>query len=198
MSPTADDAILTKVDEAVAESRRRAGAWIACQAGCAECCYAAFPITALDAERLRRGLALLHPARAAAIVERARGYVESVRESFPGDWATGRLDASEEWRDWFFARQKGRAACPALDESRGECELYEHRPVACRLYGHLIQIGDAEPGLCRLCFVGAAAAEREACHVRLPESAVNDQGLEPGHTIVAFALTGYPGGRACS
>lgn len=186
-----DAQILEVIDAAISESRSRAGKWIACRAGCSECCYAAFPVTALDAERLRRGLATLDSARAEAIRERARRYVEAILLEFPGEWQSGRLDDNDEWRDWFFARMKGRAACPALDEARGECELYEHRPVACRVYGHLIQIGETAPGMCRLCFVGAQAQEIEAARVGVEDAAAIDEpGLADGETLVAFALAG--------
>lgn len=180
---SADDLILPAIEAAVAESRRRAGEWIACRAGCASCCHAAFPITALDAARLRAGLRG-HP-QAAAIRARAAAYAAAVRDTFPGEWATGRLTDDEVWRDWFFARMKGRMPCPALDVARGECALYEHRPVACRLHGHLIQIGDEETARCELCFVGATAAEMEGCCVRV-EDVASDGG--EGHTIVALAL----------
>lgn len=176
------------VDEAVTESRRRAGEWIACRAGCSDCCHAAFAITAADALRLRAGLAQLAPERRAAIVQRARAYGERVRFEFPGDTDTGQLVSNEEWQEWFFARQRG-IPCPALDAETGACELYEHRPVACRLYGHLIQIGDQEPGECALCFRGATAAEKEACRVRVDAAAVDDSALPEGRTIVALALS---------
>lgn len=185
----ADAQILALVDAALAESRRRAGPWIACRAGCAGCCHAAFPITALDVQRLERGLAGLAPAEAEAIRARARLYVDLIRDTFPGDWAAGRLDPNEEWRDWFFARWQGRAACPALDETSGECLLYEHRPVACRLYGHLIQIGETRPGQCHLCFAGAPPAALEAARVRIDPAAVDESSLPGGgQTLVAFAL----------
>jgi len=181
-----DELILPAVEAAVAESRRRAGEWIACRAGCAGCCNAAFAITALDASRLRAGLRG-HP-HEEAIRARAAAYAAAVRDTFPGEWAAGRLTDDEAWRDWFFARMKGRMACPALDVARGECELYEHRPVACRLHGHLIQIGAAaETSRCALCFVGATAAEMAACRVRVEECEV--PGLEESHTIVALALS---------
>ncbi len=182
-----DDLILPAVEAAVAESRRRAGEWIACRAGCASCCHAAFAITALDAERLRAGLAA-HP-NAAAIRARAAAYAAAIRDTFPGEWETGRLTEDETWRDWFFGRMKGGMPCPALDAARGECELYEHRPVACRLHGHLIQIGEGEEtARCELCFVGATAAEMVACRVRMIEPEVVGED-DRGQTIVALALT---------
>ncbi len=180
--------ILPLIDAAVSESQTRAGAWIACRSGCADCCHAAFAITALDARRLREGLAELPPERRAAIQERARSYAARIRFTFPGNWQTGELDLNEEWQEWFFARQRGQA-CPALAPVTGACELYEHRPVACRLYGHLIQIGDGAPSVCPLCFRGTSPAQREACRVHIDPAAIDDSSFPEGRTIVALALS---------
>ena len=51
------DAALTQiVDTALAEAARKSGAWLVCRPGCTECCMGPFPITQLDARRLREGL----------------------------------------------------------------------------------------------------------------------------------------------
>jgi len=49
------------------------------------------------------------------------------------------IDARED-RDEVLARlralpREGRVACPLLDDARGECTVYAHRPAACRAYG---------------------------------------------------------------
>ena len=176
------------VEAALEESRRRASRWIACRPGCSECCHAAFPITIADRDRLRAGLAQCDAEVAAAIGQRAAAYARAIAGTFPGDWQTGLLTADDAWRDWFFEKQKG-VACPVLDPASGECLLYAHRPVACRIYGHLIQIGDAPQTRCRLCFEGATEAEMENARVHVAEDAVVDQdGLAAGHTIVALAV----------
>lgn len=178
------------VDAAVAESLRRAGRWIACRAGCSECCHAAFPITMEDSRRLREGLALAPAAAAEGMSRRAAVYRARIRDVFPGEWSTGLLTASDEWREWFFERQKG-IACPVLDPESGECLLYEHRPVACRIYGHLIQIGGSPQTRCRLCFDGATEAQMEAARLTVADDAAGDavEALGSGHTIVALAVS---------
>jgi len=47
------DASEAKGDAAMAEATRLSGSWLVCKAGCAECCLGPFPITQLDARRLR-------------------------------------------------------------------------------------------------------------------------------------------------
>ena len=70
----ADRTLVEVVDTALRTAAQRAGEWLVCRAGCSECCVGPFPITRLDAWRLRTGLSELaarEPARAAAIAERA-------------------------------------------------------------------------------------------------------------------------------
>jgi len=86
------------------------------------------------------------------------------------------------------AKQRG-IPCPALDPVAGTCELHEHRPVACRLHGHLTQIGGRETTPCPLCFTGASDAEIESCRVRIDPAAIDESQFPAGQTIVALALS---------
>ena len=58
-SVAGDRELIQIVDAAMAEAARLGGAWVVCEPGCAECCMGPFPITQLDAWRLRQGLAEL-------------------------------------------------------------------------------------------------------------------------------------------
>src|SRR5512146_2180364 len=62
-----DAQLIQIVDAAMAEAARKAGPWLACRPGCAECCIGPFEITTLDAQRLREGL---------QAIDRAVNYVE--------------------------------------------------------------------------------------------------------------------------
>jgi Fe-S-cluster containining protein len=184
------------IDDRLAEGAQRAGADLACRLGCTECCHGPFPIDALDADRLKRGLADLAQrdgARADAVRSRAAGAWARLRSSFPGDAATGALDVDEAGHEAFFESWAGEP-CPALDPETGACELYEHRPLSCRTYGLPVRIAAEDLPPCRLCFAGASAARIEACRV-IPDpddaAAVVLRALDPtggSDTIVAFAL----------
>ena len=66
------DADLIQITEAaLADSYARAGSWMACKPGCHQCCIGVFPITTLDATRLRKALATTNPTTAAHIRRRA-------------------------------------------------------------------------------------------------------------------------------
>jgi Fe-S-cluster containining protein len=185
------------VDTALADAARRSGKWLACRPGCTQCCIGVFPINQLDARRLREGLtefAERVPERAGRVRERAREAVSRLARDFPGDPISGILDESEEAEERFaeFANDE---PCPALDPSTGLCELYEARPMTCRVFGPPVSSEDGL-GVCELCFQGAPDAEIAACEM-IPdpddlESALVDR-IEKttgvcGQTIVAFCL----------
>jgi Fe-S-cluster containining protein len=197
-----DRAFIQMVDAALAEAARKSGAWLVCRPGCAECCLGPFPITQLDAWRLRRGLAELESrdaGRAARVRECAGDAVARMASHFPGDFATGLLDEGAEAEERFAALADD-DPCPALDPAAGTCDLYAARPITCRVFGPPVRNGSEAVGVCDLCFRGATDDEIAACQVE-----VDPDGLEPallrelekttgarGQTIVAFALITQP------
>lgn len=192
---SADRRLLQVVEEAMAEAAARAGDRLACRPGCTECCHGPFPINALDARRLRRGLAELaagDPRRAAAVIERAQAQLPVLLSAFPGDPATGVLADGEE-ADPYFERH-GSLPCPALDPATGRCDLYTWRPLSCRTFGPPVRIGGSDLAPCRLCFVGSSAEEIEACRVEPDPHGVEDRMVlrfQAGEeTLIAFALAG--------
>ncbi len=137
---TADRHLLDGIATAMQEAARRSGDWLACRPGCTQCCMGTFDITALDAMRLQRGFAALataDPPRAEQVRARVAAY------------PTTDLDE---------------APCPALDPHSGLCDLYEWRPVTCRVFGPVTRV---EEGLaaCELCYTGATEEEMAACAV---------------------------------
>jgi Fe-S-cluster containining protein len=135
-----------------------------------------FPITQLDAARLRRGLAEMEarePQRAARVHQRVQQAV---------------------------ARQTPMAdddLCAALDPETGTCDLYAARPITCRTFGPPVRCESGDLGVCELCFEGATDAQIAACEVEF-----DPQGLElevlrefeetagvRGETTVALALS---------
>ena len=195
--PAKDQALIQIVDSALAEAARRSGKWVVCRPGCTQCCIGVFPINQLDASRLRRGLADLEkraPQRADRLRERARESVARLSPDFPGDPISGVLDDGEDVAERFtdFANDE---PCPALDPGTGNCELYESRPMTCRVFGPPVR---SEDGLsvCELCYHGASDEEIAACEMKpdpddlesaLVKEAEQSTGVR-GETIVAFCL----------
>ena len=192
-----DQGLIQIVDSALADTARRSGEWLVCRPGCTQCCIGVFPINQLDALRLRRGLADLQlhaPERAEGVRRRARESVARLSADFPGDPVTGILDEGDDAAELFsgFANDE---PCPALDPETGTCELYESRPMTCRVFGPPIRSEDGL-GVCELCYHGASDDEIASCEMKPDpddlESAllktVEDSTGTRGDTIIAFCL----------
>jgi Fe-S-cluster containining protein len=196
-APSGDQRLIQIVDSALADAAARSGKWLLCRPGCTQCCVGAFPINQLDAQRLRRGLTDLEvsaPRRAARVRKRAREAVARLAHEFPGDATSGLLDQGRHAEERFAAFANDEV-CPALDPVSGNCELYESRPMTCRVFGPPVQSEDGL-GVCELCFQGATDKEIGACEMKPDpddlEAALlrelEEQTGTHGNTIVAFAL----------
>jgi Fe-S-cluster containining protein len=192
-----DKKLIQIVDSALADTARKSGEWLACRPGCTQCCIGAFAINQLDALRLRRGLDQLEvqaPPRARALRKRAREAVARIAHEFPGDPVAGILDEGEA-ADRRFADFANDEPCPALDPDTGNCELYESRPMTCRVFGPPVQSEDGL-GVCELCYQGATPAEIAACEMKPDPDDLESSLLKQvekstgrrGYTIIAFCL----------
>lgn len=193
-SKSRDQQLVQIIDAASADAVRRSGSWLNCRLGCTQCCIGIFSITPLDAARLRDGLAALDattPETAAAVRRRAAESVQRLTPGFPGNSATGELDESDpRYED--FANDE---PCPALNPASGACDLYEHRPVTCRVFGPPVRSEDGI-GVCELNFTSAAEPEILAAVLDTSwsplEDALNSEiqsaSHAPASTTVARAL----------
>ena len=195
--PSRDRKLIQIVDAALADVTRRSGDWLVCRLGCTQCCIGVFSINQLDALRLRRGLAELEqhaPERAARVRQRARESVARLSPEFPGDPVTGVLHEGEA-AEQRFADFANHEPCPALDPQTGSCELYESRPMTCRVFGPPVRSEDGL-GVCELCFQGASDEEIAACEMKPDPDDLESRLLAQleknagtrGNTIIAFCL----------
>lgn len=193
-----DRRLLALVDAAVGEAAAASGAHLACRAGCTPCCYGPFPITQLDAWRLREGLRALeytNPTRALAIRARASEDVATQRDAFPGD-QDGTFHGDEAAEESFCARYHD-VPCPALDPDTGTCDLYAWRPIACRTFGPPMRTKDEDVPPCGLCFTEATPQEVDAARRRLDVEAdeaelttqLEEDSGRFGYTTVACVLS---------
>lgn len=199
--PADDRKLIQIMDASLADAARRAGPWLACKAGCTQCCYGAFAISQLDALRLRDGMSTLRAsdqARAAAVEVRAKDWMDEFGPDFPGDLSTGLIGESDVDRERFEAFAND-APCPALDLATGLCDLYDARPMTCRVFGPPVRVDAGDSGQtalahCELCFIGPSQQEIAACEMPLPSTLEEDLIAElasqdiHGETVVAFAL----------
>lgn len=196
--PKGDTELIQIVDAAMAEAARKSGDWLVCRAGCYACCVGPFPISQLDALRLRDGLAALalgDPPRAQRVRRRVRDYLARFGPDFPGDPETGVLEEGEEAEE-SFAAFADEEPCPVLDPETGTCDLYAARPMTCRIFGPPVRSANEAVGVCELCFHGATDDQIAGCGVEVDPDGLESDLLRQlehatdvrGDTIVAFAL----------
>lgn len=205
----ADQQLLKIVDQAFADSAQRSGSHLVCHPGCTQCCHGAFAINALDAARLRQGmqtLAATHPVKAQAVANRAHAYLAEFGPTFPGNSETGILGTTEE-DEAAFEHFANEAACPALDPQTGLCDLYDARPMTCRIFGPPVRAEASQYeeeqetesdftneafSVCELCFTQATPEEIAAAEMQIPhteeEQLLNQLPNPEAQTIIAYQL----------
>jgi Fe-S-cluster containining protein len=200
--PKGDQKLVQIVDAALKEAARKSGDWLVCRKGCTQCCYGPFPISQLDAVRLRQGLSELErndPERAQRVRERASESMKQLTADFPGDPKTGIL-ADDEEAETRFAGFADDEPCPALDLETGACDLYSARPMTCRTFGPPVRSGpEGAVGVCELCYHGATDEQIAACEIVPDPDNLEEKLLrelerkgKSGSTIVAWVLAEEP------
>ena len=198
MLPARDVELVQIVDASLADATLRArtvegDSWLACRPGCTPCCHGVFRVSMLDAERLQVALHALEvsdPPRAKAIRIRALHLVRNLSSRFPGDPYSGTLDEEDSRWDEFADLPEADVACPVLDPATGHCELYNGRPLTCRIFGPPVR-NEHGIGVCELCYVGASeervlAGEMALGHHELEEEL--NTTLPGGETVIAWVL----------
>lgn len=187
-----DDELIEAVDTAMERAAAEAGDRWACGPGRTDCCIGPFPIDALDARRLARGMAALEqddPERARSIRRRAEEAVEQLREDFPGEPETGILNGdvdelldSCDWHEDL--------PCPVLDPETGHCDLYRWRPLVCRTFGPPLRVHEETWKACPYCFRGDTPRVEIDQQNRFGELCREVEETTPGagETFVAFAV----------
>ena len=183
------------VDAALADAASRSGDWLVCKPGCAQCCSGVFVISALDADRLRQGLATANPLVSARVQQRVSSSRAKLDSWFPGDVATGVLHDEDEAVELFeeFAHDE---VCPVLDPLSGTCDLYASRPILCRTFGPPVLNEDEGLAVCELCFHGATEQQTAACEMYTSWRPLQDEAEQTyeaahpgaGRTMVAWAF----------
>lgn len=177
-------------------SGHASGEWMACKTGCHQCCIGVFPITTLDADRLRHALATASPTIAAHIRTRATEARDRLSPDFRGNPITGEL-FTEPHHEALFDDFANDEPCRVLDPTTGTCDLYAARPIPCRTFGPPMPNEERGLAVCELCFVGAPESEVARCAVDAhfldieAEAVAQHETTTAAHgpTLIAFALS---------
>lgn len=114
---------------------------VACKEGCADCCKALFDLTLIEALYINHHFSKLFEKRLeekTALTEKAN---RADREVYRiKKRAYKELEEGRPEEDILADLAKERVPCPLLN-SEERCDLYEFRPITCRLYGIPTAIG---------------------------------------------------------
>ncbi len=193
-----DQKLIQIVDSALADATRRSGKWLACRPGCTQCCIGAFAINQLDALRLQPRPRRLGKASTRS-VPRASASVHA--NPLPGCRRSSLAIPSLACCTKGKTRSNSSPTLPTMSPARcsiprqGLCELYESRPMTCRVFGPPVRSEDGL-GVCELCFQGASDKEIAACEMKPDPDDLESRLLEQlekstgkrGETIIAFCL----------
>jgi Fe-S-cluster containining protein len=106
---------------------------VKCKLECSDCCYALFDLTLIEALYLKFNFDnVLSEGRNAQIVKIANKVDRTIYKLKKNAYKALKLGTPES--EILAKLAEERVACPLLD-SNNHCELYEHRPITCRLYG---------------------------------------------------------------
>ena len=126
------DAVFKKVQEEYNEC-------VACKVGCSDCCHALFDLTLIEAMFIKSQFdKIIAKEQREKLIERANAADRKVYKL--------KRDASKAYQNGAPENKilekmaEQRVRCPLLDDS-DKCELYESRPITCRLYGIPTVIG---------------------------------------------------------
>ena len=106
---------------------------VTCREGCADCCYALFDLTLIEALYLNHKFNEKYsgPERE-VILEKANRVdreIAKIKRRAVDDLKGGKSE-----NDILLDLAQVRIRCPLLNDTE-RCELYRHRPITCRLYG---------------------------------------------------------------
>lgn len=140
------EALAAEVDAVFGKVKAACQQEVRCEVACADCCHAPFDVTLVEALAINKRFNELHPKgdERFRLTEAAnRADREHYRLKHKA-WKAHKAGIPDEKIVEDFARERIR--CALLSEEN-RCEMYDARPVTCRLYGAPLNIG----GQLRVC-----------------------------------------------
>jgi Fe-S-cluster containining protein len=125
--------IVDLVDSAFEQVKKQNGDLVRCESGCSDCCHALFDLTLVEAIYINhRFLELFKDQKREEIIERANSADRKIykikRQAYK------EIEKGENEIKILADIGAERVRCPLLDKE-DRCELYQYRPVTCRVYG---------------------------------------------------------------
>lgn len=132
--------LVRQVDLAFQKVQQEYDDCVRCKVGCADCCHALFDLTLIEAIYIKQQFDTKYPEEGREeLIEKANKadrQVYQIKRQAHKDHQSGKTQ--EQILEELAAK---RVRCPLLN-SQDQCDLYEARPITCRLYGVPTVIGD--------------------------------------------------------
>ncbi len=177
------EAIIGEADQVFKAVRDRFSENVRCEKGCCDCCHALFDLTLVEALHLNRAFNAAFKGKARnAILERAdeadRKVHKLKREAFKA------VQEGKDAQELLAEMAKAKVRCPLLSDE-GLCELYDHRPATCRIYGVPTAIG----GQAHTC--GKSAFEKGKAYPTVYLDRIQDKLYALSHELAATLNSRY-------
>ncbi len=158
---------------------------VVCGAGCTDCCYALFDLSLVEAMYINQKFnEKFEGEEREQILERANKVDREVYRIKRASYKAVQAGEDEESVIEHVGKKKIR--CPLLNDEN-MCELYEHRPVACRIYGVPLAIG----GRGRVC--GKSGFDLNRAYPVIQVDRINEKLAALSAEIAAFIRSSYQG-----
>ena len=133
------EALSRAADQVFERVKREFPDCVRCREECADCCYALFDLTLIEALYLNEKFkARFAGEKRETLLERANRADRAVHKLKRKAYRD--LNAGKPESEILAALGDERVRCPLLND-QDLCDLYEHRPITCRLYGIPTSIG---------------------------------------------------------
>ena len=106
---------------------------VKCKTGCSDCCHALFDLTLIEALYINQQFnQKIDETKKAELIEKANRADRKIYKIKRNAYKSASAGTEED--EILSAMAKERVRCPLLN-SEDTCDLYDHRPITCRLYG---------------------------------------------------------------
>ncbi len=133
------EAVVAMADEVFERVQKEFPECVKCKIKCDDCCYALFDLTLIEAIYLNHQFnKIIKDKERERLIERsnrADRKIHKIKRKAYKEKAGGKKEA-----DILTDLAGERIRCPLLNDKE-MCDLYEHRPITCRLYGMPTSIG---------------------------------------------------------
>jgi Fe-S-cluster containining protein len=127
------EALVRVADAAFERVKLHSPECVNCRIGCSDCCYALFDITLIEAIYINyRFKNTLDAATVTGLMEKANRADRTIYKIKRNAYRATKCGIGED--DILAALAQERVRCPLLNTTE-RCDLYEYRPITCRLYG---------------------------------------------------------------